>query len=172
MPRPLRLPKSSARARAENKELWNEARSHAEAEFFTIGYEGRTADQIVSVMSDAGVRSVLDIRYSPVSMYRPEMSKSNFRRSIEEAGLQYLHVPELGVPRDIRAKAIMTGTRDTIWEWYDTYIVGPKLSKNLHWFMNLEHPVALLCVEADPTECHRHRLFLELERQGMCGFDL
>jgi uncharacterized protein (DUF488 family) len=105
-------------------------------------------------------------------MYRPEMSKSNFRERIHHVGLQYLHVPELGVPRDIRAKAISTQTRDTIWQWYDSYVVERFLLKNLHWFLNIEHPVALLCVECDPTECHRHRLFLELERQGLQGFDL
>jgi len=172
MTKPLSLPRNSARKRVENKALWNEARSADQAQFFTIGYEGRPAEQVTSMLRDVGVKSVIDIRFSPVSMYRPEMSKSNFRQRIQKAGLQYLHVPELGVPRDIRAKAITTQTRDTIWEWYDFYVVERFLSKNLHWFLNIEHPVALLCVECDPTECHRHRLFMELERQGLQGFDL
>lgn len=172
MSKPLKLPRNSARKRAENKTLWNEARSAGQAEFFTTGYEGRPAEQLTSLLCDAGVKSVIDIRFSPVSMYRPEMSKSNFRERIHQAGLQYLHVPELGVPRDIRAKAISTQTRDTIWQWYDSYVVERFLLKKLHWFLNIEHPVALLCVECDPTECHRHRLFLELERQGLQGFDL
>jgi hypothetical protein len=30
----------------------------------------------------------------------------------------------------------------------------------------------MMCMEADPVECHRHRLFLALEKQGLRGFDL
>jgi uncharacterized protein (DUF488 family) len=123
-------------------------------------------------MRDAEIKSLIDIRYSPVSMYRPELSKQNLRKSLEAVGIYYLHSPELGVPKDIRAKAVETGTREVIWEWYDTYIVNKSFSKNLHWFLNIEHPCALMCVEADPTECHRHRLFLALEKQGLRGFDL
>jgi hypothetical protein len=33
-------------------------------------------------------------------------------------------------------------------------------------------PVAMMCMECDPTECHRHRIFIALEEQGLRGFDL
>lgn len=106
-------------------------------------------------------------------MYRPELSKNNLRALIAAAGMHYLHLPELGVPRDIRAKAISAGTRDVIWEWYDEHVVEPYVGRNLHRFLNsLEHPVAMMCAELDPTECHRHRLFVALEVQGLRGFDL
>jgi uncharacterized protein (DUF488 family) len=170
--RPLKLPTRTARAQAESKEKWNEARSRDLANFFTIGYAGRTAKQLIEMMIEVGVRSVIDIRFNPISMYRPELSKANLQRTVERAGLQYLHVQKLGVPRDIRAKAIAVGDREVIWTWYDRYVVEPFLGKNLHEFLNLEHPVALMCVEADPQECHRHRLFLALEEQGLAGFDL
>lgn len=172
MSRPLKLPKRPARVRAESKILWNEARSVERADFFTLGYEGRSIDDLVSMLRTAGVRSLLDIRHTPLSMYRPELSKSNFQRRIEDEGFQYLHSPEWGVPKDIRAKALLTGTRDPIWQWYDGYVVERFFARNLHWFLNLEHPVAMMCVEADPVECHRHRLFMALEKHGLQGFDL
>lgn len=170
--RPLKLPTNPARVRVENKALWNEARSPKEADFYTVGYEGRTADQLIKILLDVGIRSLLDIRHNPISMYRPELSKANLQQAIEGAGLCYVHLRQWGVPREIRARAACTGTRDTIWNWYDEYVVGPFFDRNLHLFMNLEHPVAMMCVEHDPTECHRHRLFLALERQGLRGFDL
>jgi uncharacterized protein (DUF488 family) len=171
-PRPLKLPTKAARLRAESKVLWNEARSPAEANFFTIGYEGRTAAQVVGLLQGASVRSLLDIRYNPVSMYKPEFSKSNLQRTITAAGMVYHHIREWGVPRAIRAEAVEAGSREPIWKWYDCCVVDPYFEKNLHWFLNLEHPVALMCMEHDPTECHRHRIFLALERQGLRGFDL
>jgi uncharacterized protein (DUF488 family) len=105
-------------------------------------------------------------------MYRPELSKANFQRSIEAAGLVYLHAKDWGVPREVRAKAMDSGTREIIWEWYDRSVVEPFFQRNLHRFLNQEHPVAMMCTECDPTECHRHRIFLALERQGLSGFEL
>lgn len=170
--RPLKLPSRSARAQAERKVLWNEARAREDADFFTIGYAGRTVAELLKVALDAGVCSILDIRRNPVSMYRPELSKTNLSRTIVSVGLNYLHFPQLGVPRHIRAKAMATGSRQVIWDWYDRYVVTV-FARNLSLFLNMaDHPVALMCVEADPEECHRHRLFLALEEQGLRGFDL
>lgn len=171
-PKPLKLPANAARVRVENKALWNEARSPDCADFYTCGYEGRKTDDFFSALRQAGVRSLLDIRFNPVSMYRPELSKSNLEKIAWSFGMDYLHVREWGVPREIRAKAARTGTRETIWEWYDAFVIEPNFGRNLHRFLNLDHPVAMMCVECDPTECHRHRIFMALENQGLRGFDL
>jgi len=171
--RGLKLPSQPLRAQMANKALWNDSRSPQFADFFTAGYMGRDIGELVSALKSAGVSSVVDIRHAAVSMYNPSFSKRNLRRVLEMSGLNYLHLPDLGVPRDIRGKAIETGSRDDIWEWYDSYVVEQFLGRNLDRFFNFaEHPVVLLCVELDPTACHRHRLFLALERQGLRGFDI
>jgi uncharacterized protein (DUF488 family) len=108
-------------------------------------------------------------------MYRPELSKKNLERLLADCGVQYAHFPQLGVPRDIRAMAIESGSRAIIWEWYDQHVIDTffGLNRNLHFFLNsVEHPVALMCTEIDPQECHRHRICLALEQMGMSGFDL
>lgn len=170
--RPLKLPTKSAKARAESKALWNEARSPELADFFTVGYEGRKTNDVFDALLSAKVQCVIDIRYSPVSMYRPELSKNNLQKALAETGIAYFHLREWGVPRDVRAKAIETGTRETIWKWYDERVVETHFQKNLHRFLNFGYPVAMLCMECDPTECHRHRISMALENQGLRGFDL
>lgn len=166
------MPTKSARARAQSKALWNEARSAEHADFFTVGYEGRTTQDLFATLRASGVQSVLDIRFNPVSMYRPELSKGNLQAGLERSGISYFHLREWGVPRDVRARAIESGSRDTIWDWYDEAVVTPNFRRNLHRFLNLGYPVAMLCMECDPTECHRHRIFMALEAQGLRGFDL
>jgi uncharacterized protein (DUF488 family) len=169
----LNLPTASVKQQFENKGVWNDARSAEDADFFTIGYSGRKTAEIILALKSHGVRTLVDIRQNPVSMYRPELSKNNLARLLEQNGIGYAHLPELGVPRDIRAKAIETGTRDVIWEWYDENVVTSFLGNNLHMFLNIfEHPIALMCTEIAPQECHRHRLSLALEQMGMRGFDL
>jgi uncharacterized protein (DUF488 family) len=168
----LNLPSASAKQQIENKYIWNDIRSSENADFFTIGYTGRKMDDIITTLITYGVRTLMDIRHNPVSMYRPELSKNNLARLLLDRQIGYAHLPQLGVPRDIRAKAIETGTRDVIWEWYDR-VVASFLGGNLHFFLNgFEHPVALMCTEIDPQECHRHRLSLALEDMGMRGFEI
>lgn len=167
----LNLPSAPVKQQIANKAEWNESRRPERADFFTFGYSGRKTEEILDLLKQHGVRTVIDVRQNPVSMYRPELSKGNFSQLLGKNGLLYSHVPELGVPRDIRAKAIETGSRDVIWTWYDSNVVTCFL--NLHSFLNgFEHPVALMCTEIDPHECHRHRLSLALESMGLNGFDL
>src|SRR5438270_1289937 len=148
--RPLKLPSRPARVRAESKALWNEGRCMADADFVTVGYEGRSTEDLLASLRSVQIRLVLDIRYSPVSMYRPELSKRNFAELLARQEIEYLHVPQLGVPREVRAQAIEAGSREPIWRWYDENVVGPFFARNLHWFLNMEHPLAMMCMEADP----------------------
>lgn len=167
----LNLPSAPVKRQRANKAEWNESRSSEQADFFTLGYSGRKIEEILSLLQQYGVRTVVDVRQNPISMYRPELSKSNLAHLLGKNGMLYTHVPELGVPRDIRAKAIETGTRDVIWTWYDSNVVACFL--NLQSFLTgFEQPVALMCTEIDPHECHRHRLALALESMGLNGFDL
>ncbi len=169
----LKLPSTSPKRQALNKELWNSTRSAADADFFTLGYSGRTLEMILADFVERGIRTLVDIRTNPVSMYRPELSKNNLRMALEHRGMIYDHRPQFGVPRDIRAKAIASGSREVIWEWYDQHVAEVYVGSNLHRFFNtLEHPIVLMCSELDPLECHRHRLCLSLERLGLRGFDL
>ena len=78
------------------------------------------------------------------------MSKGNLQRGLESAGIPYFHLREWGVPRDVRARALETGTRETIWKWYDESVIGPHFQRNLHRFLNLGYPVAMMCMECDP----------------------
>ena len=141
------------------------------AEFFTIGYSGRLPTDFVDALK-RGCTHLIDVRFTPVSQFRPQFSKENLRRLLAE-DVDYLHRPELGVPRDVRGLAVGLDGRATEWEWYDDYVINRYLGQNLSNFFNAAvHPIAFMCVEADPHLCHRHRLALALERVGLHCHDL
>lgn len=170
---PLALPAEPLPVQLQNKTDWNEHRNLKAADFYTLGYVRRTIDEIIKALSLAGVAMLVDIRQYPVSQYRPEFSKRNLKSRLARHQIGYLHVPVLGVPREVRALAFGREGRCRIWEWYDQHVVPEVAGRNLTWFCNaLEHPAALMCMELDPTSCHRHRLALALERHGLCGYDL
>jgi uncharacterized protein (DUF488 family) len=167
------LPSDPLRLQIERKALWNDGRSPELADFFTFGYAGRKTDDIFETLKAAAVTTVVDIRFTPLSMYKPDFSKTNLRRNTESHGLEYVHLPQLGVPKHIRQLAAEQGDREVIWEWYDRVVVDEFVGQNLHFFLNLgSPPLALMCVETDPTACHRHRLSQALEGLGLRGFDL
>jgi len=168
----LNLPSTSEKQQIESRNKWNSTRSEECADFFTLGYTGRKLTTIIGTLKAHGVHTLVDIRRNPVSMYRPELSKNNLDQTLSLHGIIYVHVPELGVPRDIRAKAVESGSREVIWHWYDN-VLDSYFNGNLHSFLNgFEYPVALMCTEIDPHECHRHRLTLALEKMGMRGFEI
>jgi len=169
----LKLPEKTRIEQQQSKTIWNSEHCTSEPDFYTIGYSGRIIDEFINIVRNAGIATVVDIRSLPVSRFKPEFSKNNLKRSLEANGIIYIHRPEWGVPRDIRSFSIGKQTRDDIWDWYDTYILPNVIKKNLDDFFNsMEHPIVLMCMEYDPTECHRHRLFLGLERSGFTGCDL
>ena len=157
----------------QNQLNWNQERSSDTADFYTIGYSGRSIHEFICSLTEAGVACLVDVREFPVSMFKPAFSKRNLRSSLEAIGIEYLHAPDVGVPRDIRALAIGKHDRSDIWEWYDAHVIPEIAGKNLTRFFNaFQHPVALMCVELDPTACHRHRIALALESAGLRSFDL
>ena len=173
MTKRIALPTSSKRIQVRNKACWNDGRSVQDANFFTFGYSGRSTDEIFEAVKEAGVSTVVDIRFTPYSMYKPDFSKRNLERIAKSHGLDYLHLQWLGVPREIRARAAEVRDLNVIWDWYDDVVVASFLGRNLNTFFNLaDHPLALMCTEMDPSACHRHRLFQALEDRGLHGFDL
>lgn len=169
----LKLPEKTRAEQQQSKRLWNSEHCKSTPDFFTIGYSGRRIDEFIKILKNVGIATLVDIRFSPVSRFKPEFSKNNLKMALETNGIIYIHRPEWGVPRDIRANSIGKRTRDDIWDWYDSYILPQVIKTNLDEFFNtMEHPIVFMCVEYDPTECHRHRIFLGLERSGFTGCDL
>jgi uncharacterized protein (DUF488 family) len=172
-PAELKLPTDPLSTQVKKREAWNNQRRRAQANFFTVGYSGRSISEVLHALTDAGVQCLIDVRSTPVSMYKPDFSKGNLSRHLAHAGMEYLHLPDLGVPRDIRGLAIGKADRNEIWDWYDANVAVDFGRRNLHRFFNIaEHPVAFMCTELDPTSCHRHRLCLALELNGLFGFDV
>ena len=169
----LKLPEKTKDEQKQSKLAWNSEHCISTPDFYTIGYSGRSINDFINTLKNASIATVVDIRFAPVSRFKPEFSKNNLKRSLENNEINYLHKPDWGVPRDIRAFSIGKRTREDIWVWYDANILPNVVKRNLDEFFNsMEHPIALMCVEYDPTECHRHRLFLGLERLGLTGCDL
>jgi len=172
----LELPEESVSEQIIGKTLWNveqAERAGVEWDFYTIGYSQKTIEQFIRVLQTRGVATLVDVRHEPVSMYKPDFSKDNLRRALEAENIAYVHAPDLGVPKEIRARLAETANWDAFFEWYDSN-VAPRLNNGLMERLESEAkpPLAFMCVEQNPTKCHRHRIAMALRAKGLSGADL
>ena len=125
---------------------------------FTIGYEGATMDAFLAALKQAGVERVIDVRALPLSR-RPGFSKSPLRATLEQAGIEYLHLKALGTPAEGRAAA-RAGRHADLERIYAGQLELPEAIAQSAQMLDLaaEKPSALLCFERDPAQCHRSLL--------------
>ena len=126
---------------------------------FTIGYEQATQAAVVAALREAGVEVLADIRYLPLSR-RPGFSKSSLRAAVEEAGIEYRHLRDLGTPAEGRAAA-RRGDHAMLARVYAGQLELPEALKQMAELRALaeQERVCLLCYERDASGCHRSLLF-------------
>jgi uncharacterized protein (DUF488 family) len=125
---------------------------------FTIGYEKALLPQVVGMLREAGVATLLDIRDRPISR-RPGFSKRQLAAAVEEAGIAYLHLAALGTPPEGRL-AGRRGDMERFWSIVDEKLSRPEAEVDLRRAAAIAAaaPACLLCYEADWRHCHRRRV--------------
>jgi len=133
---------------------WN---TDATLRVFTIGYEGRTIDDLLNCLVVNNVRSVVDVRRNALSM-KYGFSKTALGQYLVASGLEYLHQPALGIPSSMRENLVSLDSYQRLFGRYRKEIL-PRAGKALELVVETvtrRHRVALLCFEANPLQCHRH----------------
>lgn len=122
----------------------------------TIGYEAATVRGLVDALRDAGVRLLVDVR-AVASSRRPGFAKTRLTANVEEAGIGYLHLRDLGTPSDGRAAA-RAGRHDEMRRIFLAHLETERARDALLQLQELvagPRRVCILCFEADPAHCHR-----------------
>jgi uncharacterized protein (DUF488 family) len=121
---------------------------------FTIGYEGHSLDSFAALLSKFEVRRIIDVREIPLS-HKPGFSKTRLKEFLQSMGINYVHLPALGCPKEIRREY----RADQDYERYKVRYLAhmeirqDELASLLK--MALETQSCLLCFEADSSHCHR-----------------
>ncbi len=125
---------------------------------YTVGYEGRLVDGFLNLLLRAGVQRLVDVRSNPVAR-RYGFHKRTLAGLCANVQIGYVHLPELGIPSELRRGLRTAGQYGALLSRYEAEIL-PQAGKAMERAAALiaERASALMCMEADPAKCHRTRL--------------
>lgn len=131
-----------------------------------LGYEGRTAEEIVALLAAADVTTLVDVRQRPQSR-KPGLSRTRLSAALHESGIGYRHERTLGNPRVNRPPFHDGRVREGL-EAYAAHLEqqgGAALARLLDEARRSR--VAVLCVELEAVRCHRQELVARAAAAGI-----
>jgi uncharacterized protein (DUF488 family) len=121
---------------------------------YASGYEGMNIDEYLARLIANAVDVVLDVRELPLSR-KKGFSKNSFRESLASVGIEYLHDPRLGCPKDIRDQFKIDADWGLYTRKFSSYIKTQSESLRAVVQLSRKANVCLVCFEADYSRCHR-----------------
>lgn len=125
-------------------------------QILTIGYEGKSLDAFLNTLIQNNVRLLVDIRNNPKSM-KYGFSGNTLKHYIEETGVRYISIPELGVESQYRKDLDTKEDYMNLFKAYEREVL-PKQVDKISFLKNLivkEKRIALMCFEKESWMCHR-----------------
>lgn len=131
---------------------------------FTIGYEGISLEEYLVRLIKNDVKVLVDVRFNPLSM-KYGFSKSQLKKYCSSLGIEYIHIPEVGIHSDQRQELNSQSDYDSLFVNYREKNLT-QTSKSQNEILNLlkQHKrIALTCFEANICQCHRKHLAEAIE---------
>ena len=124
------------------------------AYLYTFGYEGLNIETYIDRLEQEGVRTVVDVRELPLSR-KKGFSKNSLRDALAQKGIDYVHAPPLGCPKDVRDKYRLDGDWHRYTRGYLAHLRAQDASVRELARISSATTACLICFEADYTTCHR-----------------
>lgn len=143
----------------ELKNLDNYRSFEDEIVLFTIGYEGITLETYLNKLIKNNIKVLCDVRKNALSM-KYGFSKSQLKNACNGVGIEYVHIPEVGINSEKRQELKTQNDYDCLFEEYKEKNLTNSIDSQTE-ILNLltkNRRIALTCFEADICQCHRKHL--------------
>ena len=127
---------------------------------YTIGHGTATEDAFVTLLRDAGIEQLVDVRTAPGSKRNPQFLREAMERWIPAAGIAYRWEKNLGGFRKPDPATPNVALRHPAFRGYADYMRTPEFRSALDRVLAeaAERPTAVMCSESVWWRCHRRLL--------------
>jgi uncharacterized protein (DUF488 family) len=141
---------------------------------YTVGHSTRSAEEFVALLKAHRIGLLVDVRTVPRSRHNPQFNRDALPETLRKAGIEYLHLAELGGLRKARADSKNTGWRNLSFRGFADYMETPEFDNGLARLMDAAQTrrAAAMCAEAVPWRCHRSLIGDALVARGAEVFEL
>jgi uncharacterized protein (DUF488 family) len=135
----------------------------------TVGHSTHPIEEFIRMLAAHGVEALADVRTIPRSRHNPQFNREALPQSLQAAGIEYVHLPELGGLRPARRDSVNTGWRNLSFRGFADYMRTPEFAAALGELIALStvSPTAIMCAEALPWRCHRSLIADALTVRGI-----
>ena len=137
----------------------------SKSKIFSIGYEGKNVENFIAILQKAGVQQLIDVRENPFS-FKLGFSKTPLSKHLDEVGIAYQHIKELGTERKSRAEYKKTGDIVKLCEIFNERLNHNKDKYEIVLALAKHKGSAIMCFEDNFEMCHRQVIEKKLEKDG------
>ncbi|MDD2196763.1 MAG: DUF488 domain-containing protein [Bacteroidales bacterium] len=135
---------------------------------YTIGHSTHSLADFLTMLLSFNIKIVADIRSLPGSRRFPQFNKESLKISLEETGIQYMHLPDLGGRRKVKKDSKNNRWNNDSFRGYADYMETTEFGiaiKRLERIA-MEQTTAYMCSEAVWWKCHRSMVSDYLKTKG------
>lgn len=123
----------------------------------TVGHSTHSLERFVALLRAACVETVADVRRHPGSRRMPWFGADVLRAGLEESGIDYEHLPQLGGRRSRVSGSANGAWRVKAFQAYADHMATPEFASGMERLERLarERRTAVMCAEANWWQCHR-----------------
>lgn len=122
---------------------------------FTVGYERRDGEELMSLLLAHGIKALADVRERPMSR-KPDFRAAALKQACENAGIEYQSWPTLGSTGEQREELHDSGDFAAFEQKFRAYAKAT-MTRDLTRLAKMvtSQSTVLLCYERSHEECHR-----------------
>src|ERR1700739_760609 len=128
------------------------------ATLYTIGHSTRSLDELIAVLQNHSIQTLVDIRAFPVSRRLPHFNRESLESGLAAAGIRYVWMKALGGYRKkTREDSPTTGFAHASFRNYADYMLTLEFETAAHELVQLAEGsrTAYMCAERVWFHCHR-----------------
>jgi uncharacterized protein (DUF488 family) len=124
---------------------------------YTVGHSTRSIEELLAVLDEARVTTLVDVRTLPRSRRNPQFDGGALADSLTDHGIAYWHERDLGGFRRPQSGSPNYGWQQPAFQGYADHMASRAFREALERLevMSADQPTCIMCAEAQWWRCHR-----------------